>query len=162
VSSHSDLGPELRQLAEAILDRLDPKVRAAAKMAGESLRGPGRCQQVWCPVCALAALISGEQHPMLSAIGEHSVALMALVRAVVAEQPSHPAPASHPEPAWHPESPQAGAEGGATDSEAPPSDSGKAAPPTGDTRYHRIDIVVEPPEGEPGSGRQGPAPEDWP
>ena len=45
---HSDIGPELRRLAQVILDRLDPAVRAAATMATETLSGPGRCQQVWC------------------------------------------------------------------------------------------------------------------
>ena len=44
--NHSDLGPELRALAQAIVDRLDPAVRAAAARAAEALRGPGRCQQV--------------------------------------------------------------------------------------------------------------------
>ena len=33
---HSDIGPELRALAQAILDRLDPAVRAAAAMASGS------------------------------------------------------------------------------------------------------------------------------
>ena len=39
---HSDIGPELRRLAQVILDRLDPAVRAAATMATETLSGPGR------------------------------------------------------------------------------------------------------------------------
>ena len=77
---HSDVGPELRQLAQTILDRLDPAVRLAAARA--SAGGAGKCQQVWCPVCALAALVNGEQHPLLSVIAEHSVALLAVVRAM--------------------------------------------------------------------------------
>jgi hypothetical protein len=76
------MSPELRQLAQAILDRLDPAVRSAAAMAGGA-DGPGKCQQVWCPVCALAALVSGEQHPLLTVIAEHSVALLTVVRAMV-------------------------------------------------------------------------------
>ncbi|MDT5189412.1 MAG: hypothetical protein QOI28_1663, partial [Mycobacterium sp.] len=78
-ASHPEIGPELRQLAQTILDRLDPAVRLAAAraMAG----GAGKCEQVWCPVCALAALVNGEQHPMLTVIAEHSVALLAVVRA---------------------------------------------------------------------------------
>lgn len=84
--NHSDLGPELRALAQAIVDRLDPAVRAAAARAAEALRGPGRCQQVWCPVCALAALVSGEEHPMLTVIAEHSVALMTVIRAAADPQ----------------------------------------------------------------------------
>ena len=91
MSSHPDIGPELRQLAQAILDRLDPAVRSAAMMATEALRGPGRCQQVWCPVCALAALISGEQHPLLNVVAEHSVALMSLLNTMAADPDAPPA-----------------------------------------------------------------------
>ena len=80
--AHPDLGPELRQLAQTILDRLDPAVRSAAAMAAASGDGPGKCQQVWCPVCALAALVSGEQHPLLTVIAEHSVALLTVIRAI--------------------------------------------------------------------------------
>lgn len=116
-SGHAEIGPELRALAQTILDRLDPAVRAAAAMATETLRGPGRCQQVWCPVCALAALAGGEQHPMLTVIAEHSVTLVAMLREMVAE----PSPA---------------------DSEAAPE-----GPPASTTdsavRYQPIPIVVE-------------------
>ena len=70
--AHADLGPELRALAQSILNRIDPAVRAAAAAAAGA-DGPGKCQQVWCPVCALAALVSGEQHPLLTVIAEHSV-----------------------------------------------------------------------------------------
>ena len=48
--------PELRQLAQTILDRLDPAVRWPRR-AAQAAAGPGKCQQVWCPVCALAALV---------------------------------------------------------------------------------------------------------
>ena len=112
MSGHPDIGPELRQLAQAILDRLDPAVRSAATMASETLRGPGRCQQVWCPVCALAALISGEQHPLLNVVAEHSVALMSLLRAMAAD----PQAAAPPPPP-------------ADGEQAPPPPG--AAPPTG-------------------------------
>jgi hypothetical protein len=145
-SGHSDLGPELRQLAQAILDRLDPAVRAAAAKAAGSLRGPGRCQQVWCPVCALAALVSGEQHPMLSVIAEHSVALMAVVRSMAADPSPHPGPTETPPP---------------VDTETPPDTDQAAAtadpepPPTTDGRYHRIDIVIEPVVADPAAGDRG-------
>lgn len=79
-----ELGPELRKLAQAILDRLDPAVRAAALLAAAG-DGPGKCQQVWCPVCALAALVTGEEHPLLTIVAEHSVALFEVIRAVVGE-----------------------------------------------------------------------------
>jgi hypothetical protein len=81
--AHPDIGPELRRLAQAVLDGIDPAVRAAAAFTAGG--GAGRCQQVWCPVCALAALASGEQHPLLSVIADHSVALMEVVRGIVSD-----------------------------------------------------------------------------
>jgi len=103
---HPEIGPELRRLAQAVLDRLDPALRAAAAGSG----GPqGRCQQVWCPVCALGALVTGEQHPLLSVIAEHSVALMTVIRAMTTES----------------------AGGSANDSAGPANDSGRPAPEDG-------------------------------
>ena len=87
---HPDLGPELRALAQAVLDRLDPAVRAGAAMAAGGREG--KCQQVWCPVCALAALVNGEQHPLLTVVAEHSVALVAMIRAIIAEDGAGPPP----------------------------------------------------------------------
>lgn len=80
---HSDIPPELRALAQVILDRLDPAVRAAAAVATGRSDTPSKCQQVWCPVCALAALVQGEQHPMLEVVARHSVGLLTLMRAMV-------------------------------------------------------------------------------
>jgi len=45
--------------------------------------GTGKCQQVWCPVCALAALATGDQHPLLTVIADHSIALLEAIRAIV-------------------------------------------------------------------------------
>src|SRR6476620_9177705 len=104
---HPDLGPELRQLAQTLLDRLDPAVRLAAARAAGSGAGPGKCQQVWCPVCALAALVAGEQHPLLDVIAEHSVSLLTVVRAILDNGasgaqgptgPGEPPPESPPPP----------------------------------------------------------------
>ncbi len=116
---HTDLGPELRALAQSILDRIDPAVRAAAAAAAGA-DGPGKCQQVWCPVCALAALVSGEQHPLLTVIAEHSVALLTVVRAMVEDIES--TPGRQPPP------------------DEPPPD----GPPTsGPSRYQHIPVTVE-------------------
>ncbi|GFG55095.1 hypothetical protein CQY20_20695 [Mycolicibacterium agri] len=112
--AHPELGPELRALAQAILDRLDPAVRAAAAAAGGD--GPGKCQQVWCPVCALAALVNGEQHPLLNVIAEHSVALLTVVRAMVEDFPTASGP------------------------QQPPPDE---PPPSGSNRYQHIPVTVE-------------------
>jgi hypothetical protein len=113
---HSDLGPELRALAQSILDRIDPAVRAAAAAAAGGGDGPGKCQQVWCPVCALAALVNGEQHPLLSVIAEHSVALLTVVRAMVADIESAPS------------------------GDRPPPDD---PPPSAGSRYQHIPVTVE-------------------
>jgi hypothetical protein len=80
---HPDIGPELRKLAQSILDGIDPAVRLAASRAMGDGAGTGKCQQVWCPVCALAAVVTGEEHPLLTVIAEHSIALLAVIRAIV-------------------------------------------------------------------------------
>lgn len=127
---HPDVGPELRRLAQAVLDRLDPAVRAAAAMATETLSGPGRCQQVWCPVCALAALVNGEQHPLLTVIADHSGALLAVIRTMVTD----PAADSTGE-----ESPS-----GCGPDGRPGTGGGHDSVDTGAARYQGIEIVVEP------------------
>lgn len=81
MNRHTDIGPELRKLAQSVLAGIDPAVRAAAAVASSA--GVGKCQQVWCPVCALAALVSGEQHPLLTVVADHSVALMDVLRSMV-------------------------------------------------------------------------------
>ena len=113
---HSDIPPELRQLAQAILDKLDPAVRMAAARASAEGAGPGPCQQVWCPVCALAALVNGEQHPLLSVVAEHSVALLTVIRAMVGDREPPPAP-------------------------PPPTDGDR--PPNGASRYEQIPVTLD-------------------
>ena len=75
-------------------------MRAAAALAAGA-DGPGKCQQVWCPVCALAALVSGEQHPLLTVIAEHSVALLTVVRAMVDDIETTPGPRTSRRPTGH-------------------------------------------------------------
>ncbi len=121
-SEHADIGPELRQLAQAILDRLDPAVRMAAARAAAG-EGPGKCQQVWCPVCALAALVAGEQHPLLTVIADHSVALLAVIRAILDQSDGGPAAPPPPPPSGSP--------------------NGDGPPPQGPGRYEHIPVTVE-------------------
>lgn len=122
---HPDIGPELRQLAQAILDKLDPAVRLAAARAASS--GAGKCQQMWCPVCALAALVAGEQHPLLTVISEHSVALLTVIRTVV-EGSYGAAPRGPDEP---------------PDGPPPPGPGGDEPPPPAPGRYQHIPVTVE-------------------
>lgn len=101
---HSELGPELRRLAQVILDGIDPAVRMAATMTAGNGPGTGKCQQLWCPVCALAALATGDQHPLLTVIADHSIALLEVIRAIVNDidrsppQPPPPPPGESPGP----------------------------------------------------------------
>ena len=127
--AHSDIGPELRRLAQTILDGIDPAVRAAAALtagAGPNGKGTGKCQQIWCPVCALAALATGDQHPLLTAIADHSVALLEVVRDIVndIDRSAKPTP-----------EPPDGAPGGGP---APPGDAKDSR-----TRYQPIPVTLE-------------------
>ena len=85
---YPDIPPELRALAQVVLDRLDPAVRAAASLATGRADAPSKCQQVWCPVCALAALVQGEQHPMLDVVAQNGVAVLSMMRAMLGTEGS--------------------------------------------------------------------------
>jgi hypothetical protein len=122
--AHPDLGPELRRLAQAILDGIDPAVRTAAALTAGAGVGTGKCQQVWCPVCALAALATGDQHPLLTIVADHSVALLEVIRGIVDDIDRSAKPP--------PDGPPGG--GGAEP------DSGDA---TARTRYQPIPVTVE-------------------
>jgi len=124
---HPDIGPELRKLAQKILDQIDPAVRTAASMAIGDGAGTGKCQQVWCPVCALAAVVSGDEHPLLTVIAEHSVALLAVIRAIV-DQVDHVDRTTPPPPDGPPEG------GGAPEA---------ADDPRPATRYQPITVTVD-------------------
>lgn len=118
---HPDIGPELRRLAQVILDGIDPAVRSAATLASSG--GPAKCQQVWCPVCALAALVSGEQHPLLTVVAEHSTALLAIIRVMVAGHD--------------------GQGGGQPPPDGPPDGAAFGASDAGQMRYQHIHVTVE-------------------
>lgn len=132
---HTDVAPELWQLAQTILDRLDPAVRMAAARATTGREGS--CQQVWCPVCALAALVTGEQHPMLTVIAEHSVALLAVVRAMADAMDTSGSATrpDTPEPPTSPSGPERSGPGGPEPDGDPP--------PSGPGRYQHIPVTVE-------------------
>ena len=123
---HPDIGPELRRLAQRILNQIDPAVRLAASMAAGDGAGTGKCQQVWCPVCALAAVVSGDEHPLLTVIAEHSVSLLAVIRTIVdqVDQTTPPTP------------PPDGPPGGGAAPEAAPE-------PRPSSRYQPISVTVD-------------------
>jgi len=126
--AHPDIGPELRRLAQAILDGIDPAVRSAAALAAGGGVGTGKCQQVWCPMCALAALVTGDQHPLLTVVADHSVALLEVIRAIVDDIDRSAKP------------PPDGPPGGGLTTET-----AQKSPEDGDakTRYEAIPVTVE-------------------
>lgn len=105
--AHTDVRPELRKLAQAILDGIDPAVRWRRRWLRVEVR-TGKCQQVWCPLCALAALVTGEQHPLLTVIADHSLALLEVIRAIVDDIDR----SAKPPPEGPPGGGQTGASGG--------------------------------------------------
>lgn len=130
--AHPDIGPELRKLAQALLNGLDPALRSAAALASAAgsagdggNRAPGKCQQVWCPVCALAALVSGEQHPLVTVIADHSVALLDAIRSIVDDMDRMPNPP--------PDDPSGGVSANGSGPEEP----------AVKTRYQPIPVTVE-------------------
>jgi hypothetical protein len=88
--------------------------------------GTGKCQQIWCPVCALAALATGDQHPLLTVVADHSIALLEAIRAIVddIDRPAQPPPDGPPGD-------------GAPAEDAPEGDAGVR------TRYQPIPVTVE-------------------
>lgn len=127
-TGHTDIGPELRKLAQAIVDGIDPAVRAAATLAASG--GTGKCQQVWCPVCALAAVVNGEQHPLVTVIANHSVALLEVIQSIVDDMHGAADPAPDDEPP----------DGGLPTDPAPPSTNGNGAARTG---YQAIPVTLQ-------------------
>lgn len=101
-ADHADLMAELRALAAAALDRLEPLLERAAEAAaavadpvpadGEATAAGATTACTWCPVCALVALVRGQHHDLLSLVATQLSALLALVRALLDEHASHPAP----------------------------------------------------------------------
>lgn len=78
---HSDVSAELWALAETVLTRLEPVLRQAVE--DQRQRPQQGCS--WCPVCAMAALIRGEQHELLTLVASEGAAVIALLRQLMSE-----------------------------------------------------------------------------
>lgn len=77
------LGAELQDALRTFLASLEPMIQAAADYVAGADSGPGKCQQTWCVLCALAALADGEPHPLSTLVTAHGTALLGLIRAMV-------------------------------------------------------------------------------
>lgn len=80
-TEHSDVAAELWALAQTVLTKLEPVLRQA--MEDQRERPRQGCS--WCPVCALAAMIRGEQHDLLTLLASEGASVVALIRQMVAE-----------------------------------------------------------------------------
>ncbi|MDJ0360965.1 hypothetical protein [Rhodococcus sp. H29-C3] len=86
-TEHSDVAAELWALAETVLTRVEPMLRQA--VADQQERPRQGCS--WCPVCALSALIRGEQHDLLTVLATEGATVIAMIRQLVAEHMDGPA-----------------------------------------------------------------------
>ncbi|MGQ4600531.1 hypothetical protein [Nocardia sp. R6R-6] len=84
---------ELKLLAEAVLQRVEPVLRHAA----DGQREWSSCS--WCPVCAAAALVRGEHHQVLTAVAEHGTAIVTVLREALAGMPVEPVMPTDADPA---------------------------------------------------------------
>lgn len=94
---HSGLAGELRALAVAALDRLQPALDRLRTEPLDGTRGaPASC--AICPVCALIAALRGERPELAVRLAEHAAGLVTVVRAALEEHadatatPQQPAP----------------------------------------------------------------------
>ncbi|WP_165497031.1 hypothetical protein [Rhodococcus sp. ABRD24] len=99
---HAELTAELRALAETVLERLGPVLQKAAAPRPEGAVGdPAPCPSCsWCPLCALAALIRGEQHDLVTLLAGQASTLLAVLREALDNHEWAPAsPGTEPDPA---------------------------------------------------------------
>ncbi|MBF6226223.1 hypothetical protein IU470_14080 [Nocardia abscessus] len=80
----AEFAAELKLLAEAVLERIEPVLRQAADGQVEW----SSCN--WCPVCAAAALVRGEHHEVLAAVADHGTAIVTVLREALAGVPVEP------------------------------------------------------------------------
>jgi hypothetical protein len=90
---HEGIGEDLRVLAMAALDRIDPVLdRLRAGPVGEA---PDTCAS--CPVCAVIAALRVERPELAVRLAEHAAGLVAVLRAALDEGGPATAPADVPD-----------------------------------------------------------------
>ncbi|WP_228539789.1 hypothetical protein [Nocardia sp. XZ_19_385] len=80
-----EFAEELKLLAEAVLERVEPVLR---RTATDGQAQWSSCS--WCPVCAAAALVRGEHHDVVAAIAEHGTSIVTVLREALAGIPVEP------------------------------------------------------------------------
>lgn len=94
---HEALISELLLLADAVLDRVEGTVQQFVAATGDASAhtapgstAPGDAEAAttpsgWCPLCAAAALVRGENHELVSRLASKLAALIALLREFLAQ-----------------------------------------------------------------------------
>ncbi|MFI1918759.1 hypothetical protein [Nocardia sp. NPDC020380] len=80
-----EFAEELKLLAEAVLERVEPVLR---RTAADGRSDWDSCS--WCPVCAAAAIVRGEHHDVVAAIADHGTAIVTVLREALAGVPVEP------------------------------------------------------------------------
>jgi hypothetical protein len=102
-AGHAGLGAEVRGIAVAVLDRLEPALeRVRAGEPGDPADGAATCGI--CPVCAVLAVLRRDNPELAARVAEQAAAALAVLRAAleegdpVAGQDAAPPPAAPPGP----------------------------------------------------------------
>ncbi|WP_346777468.1 hypothetical protein [Rhodococcus sp. HNM0563] len=123
-SDHDDLLNDLRILADTVLDRVEALVDQVTAQDGaaqtdaatnndaaeSSAPAPSAGGCTWCPLCAVAALVRGENHELIAKLASQLAALIAIVRELLARflPPPPTEPGSSPDGTPPPEPPDRG------------------------------------------------------
>jgi hypothetical protein len=90
---HPEIGEELRAIAVAVLDRVDPLLE---RLRSEPAAAADATTCASCPVCALLAALRGERPELAVRLAEHTAGLVAVLRAALGEGTAPPDPAQEP------------------------------------------------------------------
>lgn len=87
---HPWLTGETRQLAEQLLDHVEPWVQRLREDRPEDSTDPMPASCTWCPLCALVATLRGERPELAVRLAEHASGLLAAAREALAQHGSGP------------------------------------------------------------------------
>jgi hypothetical protein len=83
-AGHAGLGAEVRGIAVAVLDRLEPALeRVRAGEPGDPADGAATCGI--CPVCAVLAVLRRDNPELAARVAEQAAAALAVLRAALEE-----------------------------------------------------------------------------
>lgn len=93
-AGHTGLGAEVRGIAVAVLDRLEPALDRVR--AGGADGADGTCGV--CPVCAVLGVIRRDHPELAERVAEQAASVLAVLRAALEEGDPGPAAAVPPDP----------------------------------------------------------------